>query len=425
MAYDEKEFWGKRYHVHGSSIRAVGRVDLPEEVNVAHYKVAQRQLVELLTLHLGDLRKVSVLDVGFGLGHYARALHEAGVVEYCGIDLASTHHPQDLALNGFEFRHGVDVTDSGLDLGRTFDVVIVLDVLFHIVEQARFDAAIRNICKHAKKKVVVTGLFEDKKLAEHVRHRGIGAFQALGRLSGALATWRDNRIGVFDVLPASKPSPSGKVTWRDLQKLQSEYDGAVKLKLGASYRQSMSISVEAAAYLRRLVTTRSWGTVLEVGSGFSTVVIREAIGETTRHVVVDHDAPWMQWVVDQSERMLSKPRGSGTATVQLDKWLKPGLPLCQGPTLAFLDCGPTYAKRLECVEPVVRCVARSGGGVVVIDDVHTDHSKMGMFTTALIRKCGQLGLTVRTLTETSSRVYPSRHLGQIEVNGKATSKRRG
>jgi 2-polyprenyl-3-methyl-5-hydroxy-6-metoxy-1,4-benzoquinol methylase len=199
MAYNEKEFWRKRYQTHGSSIRTVGRVDLTEEANLAQYRVAQQQLVTLLKTHVGDLQEISVLDVGFGLGHYAQAMFRAGLLDYCGIDLASTHHPESLASKGFKFYHGVDVTEPGLDLGRTFDAVVVLDVLFHIVDQARFDAAVRNIRKHARNKVFITGLFEDKLLAEHVRHRSVSAFSALGQLVCPPAAWRDNRIGVFSV----------------------------------------------------------------------------------------------------------------------------------------------------------------------------------------------------------------------------------
>jgi len=192
---DEKKFWGDRYEETGTSILTVGRRDASVARNNEEYAKALWQFRGMVRKDFPDPAAISVLDVGFGLGHYAKALAQLGVKEYVGIDFASSAAPPELLERGFEFRHGVDASQPGLDLGRTFDLVVVIDVMFHIVEEARFARAVENLKRHASGLLYITGLFQDRQLAPHVRHRSPPRFRMGEPVS--LDKWRDNKIARF------------------------------------------------------------------------------------------------------------------------------------------------------------------------------------------------------------------------------------
>jgi hypothetical protein len=195
---DERKFWNARYGQTGTSILTVGRRDASVSRNELEYAQAIEQFKKMVTADFDDPRSISVLDVGYGLGHYARALAQLGVRDYTGIDFASPAGPPELVAKGYEFRQRVDASDPDLDLGRRFDLIVVIDVIFHIVGTARFTQAVDNLRKHAGGMLYVTGLFEDRRLAPHVRHRAPARFGPLGPPL-SMDVWRDNKIARFKV----------------------------------------------------------------------------------------------------------------------------------------------------------------------------------------------------------------------------------
>lgn len=96
----------------------------------------------------------SVLDVGAGSGRWVRYFLErftpASIV---GIDF--TQASVDLLRRRYVDRPGTtvrfqqaDLTDPSLDLGQQFDLLNVMNVLFHIPEPDRFARALVNLRKH-------------------------------------------------------------------------------------------------------------------------------------------------------------------------------------------------------------------------------------------------------------------------------------
>jgi len=195
-SFDEVTYWRNRYKETGSSIRTVGRRDASEATNQQEYAQAMRQLVEAARSDLGALDRISVLDVGYGQAHYAKALAKAGVVDYLGIDLVGAVRPPELVAKGFEFRR-IDIGAAPVRLGRKFDLVIVLDVIYHLVDEQKFRTALANIKAHARGLVYVTSTFRPGSSVAHVRHRPVAAFRPLGELLGPPQRWRDNKIARF------------------------------------------------------------------------------------------------------------------------------------------------------------------------------------------------------------------------------------
>lgn len=187
---NDRKFWQHRFS--GSvDIRTVSRRDQSVAQNETDYAAAAEQFKRFVEADLGT-RRDAVLDLGYGLGHYAKICHELGFKDYVGIDFAAPHGPP----LGPRYNYQQDDIGEPFDLGRTFDLVIALDVLFHVTDDTRFETALDNIQKHAASIAYVTGVPEDRRIAPHVIHRDISRFQKLGRLI-AVVPWRDTSIMRF------------------------------------------------------------------------------------------------------------------------------------------------------------------------------------------------------------------------------------
>ena len=98
----------------------------------------------------------NVLDVGSGSGRWVRYFLERFLpASILGIDF--THGSIDLLNRRYasgpvacEFRIA-DLTQPELDLGRKFDLINVMNVLFHIPEPDRFMHAMRNLAAHLRR----------------------------------------------------------------------------------------------------------------------------------------------------------------------------------------------------------------------------------------------------------------------------------
>lgn len=196
-AEQEQGFWDRHHAKYENSILAVGRGNTSIQVNEREYAVAREQFIETLRADFPDPSQVSVLDCGFGHGHYARACKEVGVQRYVGLDFASKKRPE--LGDSYMFRQ----QDLGtpFDLGETFDLVICLDVIFHIVNDAKFEVALQNLRKHATDKVYITSLFRAAVYPPYVKHRPLTEYGALGARHLSMNPWRDNAISRFEVTP--------------------------------------------------------------------------------------------------------------------------------------------------------------------------------------------------------------------------------
>src|SRR6266481_9634258 len=87
----------------------------------------------------------SVLDVGCGSGAWLKAFQELGVSDYLGIDGVRLA-PTDLLFDPSKFR-AIDLTEPW-SLGRTFDVVLCLEVGEHLPDRVA-EMLVTSLCAHA------------------------------------------------------------------------------------------------------------------------------------------------------------------------------------------------------------------------------------------------------------------------------------
>ncbi len=89
-----------------------------------------------------------VLDVGSGTGYFVEYFTRKGAAHVAGLDITAVS-VQYLAdtYPDYEF-HVADIADPNFDLQRQFDLVSIISVLYHVVDDAGFEAAVANLCRH-------------------------------------------------------------------------------------------------------------------------------------------------------------------------------------------------------------------------------------------------------------------------------------
>ncbi|HZD67581.1 MAG TPA: class I SAM-dependent methyltransferase [Actinomycetes bacterium] len=143
--FEAKEYWETRLAEH-PGLRGVGFVRLGRRYNEWLYRVRRHVFLRHVRAVSSRPSDVDVLDVGSGTGFYLDLWRELGVRSVVGSDLT------EVAVHALRRRNpGVEVhqLDIGGDLGplagREFGIVSAMDVLFHIVEDDRFERAIKQV----------------------------------------------------------------------------------------------------------------------------------------------------------------------------------------------------------------------------------------------------------------------------------------
>lgn len=141
--YDAERYWRDRFQKYGKSFKAVGHEGLTEEENRAMYAEASRLFLGVCRDEGIDLASARVLEIGCGIGFYTGVLSEAGVRDYQGLDVTDAFFGS-LAREfpSFRFRK-LDVTKQPIE--GEFDLVVMIDVTEHIVEESKLTFATNNI----------------------------------------------------------------------------------------------------------------------------------------------------------------------------------------------------------------------------------------------------------------------------------------
>ena len=176
MTYEPRRFWEERLSEQ-FDLRGTGEPGLTIAYNRACYALRRKVLERALREAGVELTGARVLDVGCGTGFWTSYYLEHGA-DVTGVDIAPTSIErlrQRFPQARFEL---LDVGEAPPQ-GR-FDVVNVFDVLYHITDEARFEAALRHLAAAVAPGgvLLVTDLFaEPAFLAEHNRMRGLPRYQ--------------------------------------------------------------------------------------------------------------------------------------------------------------------------------------------------------------------------------------------------------
>ncbi|MBE3068940.1 MAG: class I SAM-dependent methyltransferase [Planctomycetes bacterium] len=141
--YDAQRYWGDRLGKHGMSLDGPGDEGIDEKANRLEYEEATRRLGELCSQKGVEFARLAVAEIGVGTGFYTGWLRRAGVTRYVGMDITDVLFPRLRELYpDYRFLRK-DVTRDPID--GTFDLILMMDVIEHIVTESDLARAMQNI----------------------------------------------------------------------------------------------------------------------------------------------------------------------------------------------------------------------------------------------------------------------------------------
>ncbi len=175
-------YWEKRLANH-FDLEGAGFGSLGPNYNAIMYEARRRTLLQTIRVCGTQLKGQHVLEVGCGSGFYTELCQHEGVASYTGIDITEIS-VQNLSSSYPEFHFvRADISDDAVPINDQFDIVLVADVLFHIVDANRFRNAIEHISHLIKPKgyLILSDLLTiaTVQTASHVRFRSLEEYKSI------------------------------------------------------------------------------------------------------------------------------------------------------------------------------------------------------------------------------------------------------
>lgn len=167
---DPIAFWEAR-HAALDEWRSGGDRGLTPAENQEFYAWRLGKLLELIRRHAGADRPLCVLDAGCGKGHFTDGLRRCGH-RVVGIDASATAIARARESFGGELHV---CTLDGFRPRLLFDVVVCIDVLFHVLDDALWRSSVAAFARYAAAEsiIVLTDTFPDRRYAvrDYIVHR--------------------------------------------------------------------------------------------------------------------------------------------------------------------------------------------------------------------------------------------------------------
>lgn len=144
--YNPKDFWEKRLSKEFSLI-GVGCTGFSHNYNKWMYKAFKDGMDRILK---GSLKNKKILDIGCGTGYYIEYYLNRGAINITGLDITEesiSNLKKKYPLLKF---YTSDISKEAPLKGR-YDLITAIGVLYHIVDDNKFENAISNIRRYAKK----------------------------------------------------------------------------------------------------------------------------------------------------------------------------------------------------------------------------------------------------------------------------------
>lgn len=180
--FDPASYWEARLG-RTPNLRGTGHRRFSLDYNRLMYRVATRNLLHALESVGVSLTNKTVLDIGPGFGYFVREYLDWGASQVTGIELTAAGCQ---TLRGrfpeHEFVQG-DISDVGSDLLGTFDLVSAISVVYHIVDDGRFERALNNMCSCVRPEghLLVVDSFQTRLFpsARHARMRSLRSYDRI------------------------------------------------------------------------------------------------------------------------------------------------------------------------------------------------------------------------------------------------------
>ncbi len=174
---DPLALWEQR-HAELGAWRSGGDRGLSTEENYEFYVVRLGKLLELIRSDVTRGRGLRILDAGCGRGFFTDGMRRCGH-RAVGIDAS----PTAIAAATAEFGpHFVTTQLHAYRPSALFDVIVSIDVLFHVLDDAVWAASLDAFARYAavESTLVITDVFPDQRYAPraHIVHRDRAAYDA-------------------------------------------------------------------------------------------------------------------------------------------------------------------------------------------------------------------------------------------------------
>ncbi len=130
--YDARKYWEDRFKKYDpQSLRAVGDEGLTEEDNQKAREKALAIFKNICAQEHIDFPKTKICEIGCGTGFYTHFFFASGAKDYLGLDITDARFPY-LKSKYPDYRFvRKDITRDPLE--ETFDLIVMIDVIQHIV----------------------------------------------------------------------------------------------------------------------------------------------------------------------------------------------------------------------------------------------------------------------------------------------------
>ena len=147
--YDAASYWEDRLAKYGDSLRGVGDEGKSDRENAEEYARDEKIFCDVCSgLDIG-FKDASVLDIGCGTGFYTDILQRQEVKDYTGIDITN-HYFEKLRERFPDYKFIKKDFTSEKHEGE-YDLIIMIEVLEHIVNDENLDFAMENVKRCVKK----------------------------------------------------------------------------------------------------------------------------------------------------------------------------------------------------------------------------------------------------------------------------------
>jgi SAM-dependent methyltransferase len=233
--FDPGRYWEQRLSER-YTLGATGWSGLGESFNRWSYAVRRRVFQRVVRDVVRDPSALTVLDVGSGTGFYLEAWRALGVRELVGSDLTSAAVDQLTARFPGTQIHRLDIGAPERSLAEAqFDVISIIDVLYHIVDDARYEQALQNLAAMLKPGGILLfseNFVSERQAGKHQINRTSDALEGVLTRAGLTSL---RRWPVFFLMntPVASESRLLDAWWRGVVKLAGRSDATGWL-LGAT-----------------------------------------------------------------------------------------------------------------------------------------------------------------------------------------------
>ena len=195
--YDPKKYWEHRLRSR-FSITGVGNIVFDDSYNEYLYKMQLRVLKKALKKYDISLPGKNILDVGCGTGFFSE-FYLMNSAQITGIDITTTSiESLKRSMPGGNFITmdiSAEPTADGRIFERQFDIVNMLNVIFHIVDDVKFEKALDNLTLYLKEGgyLFISDYYSDADFspAQHVKFRSLEKYKIL----------KQKGVQIIDIIP--------------------------------------------------------------------------------------------------------------------------------------------------------------------------------------------------------------------------------